>query len=45
MSRRETNLLVLPATLRNRALASAFRANERFSRAAVSGLDKLSVKA
>ena len=45
LSRRETKLLALPATLRNRPLVSAFRLKERFSRAAVSGLDKLGVTA
>lgn len=43
-SRRETNLLVLPATVRNRALVGAYRANDRLGATASALLARAGVK-
>lgn len=44
MERREVNLLVLPRSVKNRLLASAFRGSENLSNGAVRGLERLGVK-
>jgi Acetyltransferase (GNAT) domain len=44
MERREVNLLVLPRTVRNRALALAYRGSESVSSGMVRALDRMGVK-
>jgi CelD/BcsL family acetyltransferase involved in cellulose biosynthesis len=44
LSRREANVLVLPRTLRNAALATAYRASDGLSKTSVRVLDRLGVK-
>ena len=43
-SRRETNLLVMPSTIDNRALAAAYRVNDRASKFAVDLLARAGIK-